>query len=1100
MKKIFSCSSSQFPVDKWNRYDQKLVDAVEKGDAKKVSSILSKRPIRATKNGPGGQSAFHLAAARGLPECVTAIISHKVEINAKTDDGCTALHLAASNCHPECVKMLLQHGAHEDSIDFHSRTPLHCAATSGCVSSVLLLCDAEDTVLDAADDDGRTPLMIAAQRNHPTVCSLLLDRGAQVDVCDRDKKTALILACEKGNIQAVETLITKGADPQLKDNKFCDPLSYASLSRDEALKKMIQSALDRRKNAQVSRIHDDQAAPKALSPTSGHEQELVTIWKKRFQEEQKRGVWLQGELMLKTQEIERIAEEHREENSQIRELAENLEDLLDEEPENLGAAAGGSTSDPCVLLTRVLEHVRTLKDQINEKNLQDQRIADLASKAAEAEKMRHQHQEETRRLQSEAAAAKEKEDGARKKVTELEGHLENMREVLSQFEKRKRIQSTVVEDLQEQISEVTKEKEELLALLQKLQRREDNVDSVQTKRSANGQTSTEKNALNDFLTKLRSNCVNVEVRQNNEVSKRCSGYVPKDILEKSAEDWKTTVASIENYIATSENVGSLKRVGADLVNGTVSEKANGRRRTDTLEHYRPVETNVPCLQEDLTYYPKNSIAQLNRGPSLHDSQDSDHARGIDSQARGTDSQARGIDSQARGIDSLKQTIRGLEVELSSLKATNADFLSKMNQVVQEKQNLEEGLLALQESMQSEFAMRQETEHRCKDYKHQIGVLSDELQAEQDKLNKLNARLEAQQREMAMLRDSFPPEVLQVENNRSVEMFTSDILEELYWNVGTLVRKYNEASQQGVALQRENLKLLDDRVQTISMTEHKNLLNEMKNDLHAKVKETEDVKQRLFQAMGSVVELKDQLELQTSSSVPKAEVERRMEDLESVVMALKDENEACKVALEGKCEEVIVLKQQLEQEAEESQALRQRGESTMQEFERVRDNLESQVRALREEVQVLTKEYNKTTEEANRCKDQLASEQEKAMVLESKAKELEREAQDLKTKVHKFQEENCQFNRKCDQLSRVSQEKQEKMEASVKKSKSLSKEIEDLQGRCRDLLGQLEDTNRRHQETIAIYRTHLLNAAQGYMDEDVHLTLHWILKMQNDIVY
>ncbi|XP_018425576.1 PREDICTED: ankyrin repeat domain-containing protein 35 [Nanorana parkeri] len=1081
MMKIFSCSSSQFPVDKWNRYDQKLVEAVERGDSKKVSAILSKRPIRATKNAPNGQSAFHLAAARGLTECVNVIISHKVEINAKTDDGCTALHLAASNCHPEIVKQLLQHGAHEDSIDFHSRTPLHCAATSGCVSSVLLLCDAEDTILDAADDDGRTPLMIAAQRNHPTVCSLLLDRGANVNLCDRDKKTALILACEKGNIQGVETLITKGADPQLKDNKFCDALSYASLSRDNALKKLVQSALDRRKNAQSQQIHSDQTSPQVVPPTPSQEQELVTIWKKRFHEEQKRGVWLQGELMTKTQEIERLAEERRVENNRIQELAESLESFLDRQPDNLGAMAGVPTSDTCGLLTRVLDYVRTLKEKIHEKTLLDQRIQTLTSKAAEAEKRKDQHQEETRRLQSDVAAAKEKEEGARKKVMELEGHLENMREALSQFEKRKRIQSTVVEDLQEQISDVTKEKEELLVLLQKLQ--EENVDNVQTKRSANGQVLTEKTTLDEFLMKLKGNCVNVEVRQNNEVSKSRSGYVPKDILEKSPEDWKANVVLLENYIATTErlqqNVGSMQRADLDLVNGTTNEKAKETRSINILEHSPLLETNVPCLQEDLRYSPKNSIPQPNRGPSLSETQGSDHAR---------------------TINSLKQTIRGLETELSSLQATNADFLSKMNQVIQEKQNLEEGLLALQESMQSEFTMRQEMELRCKDYKYQTGVLSDELQAEQDKLKKLNSRLEAHQREVAMLRDSFPPEVLQVENNRTVEMFSSDILEELYWNVGTLVRKYNEASQQVAALQKENLKLLDDRVQTISMTEHKNILNEMKNDLHAKVKETEDVKQKLFQTMGSVVELKDQLALQASNSVPKAEVESHMEDLESVVMALKEENEACKVALEGKCEEAIVLKQQLEQEAEESQALRQREVHALQEFERVRGNLETQLRALREEIQVLTKECNKTTEEANRWKYQQTSEQEKRMVLEGKAKELEREAEDLKRKVQKYEEENCHISRKYNLLSRVSQEKQEKVEASVKESKSLSKEIEQLQRRCTDLVGQMEDTNKRHQETIATYRTHLLNAAQGFMDEDVHLTLHWILKMQNDIVY
>lgn len=61
-------------------------------------------------------------------------------------------------------------------------------------------------------------------------------------------RTALVLACEKSNIQAVETLITKGADPTLRDNKGCDALYYTSLSKDDSLRRLVQAALDRRKN------------------------------------------------------------------------------------------------------------------------------------------------------------------------------------------------------------------------------------------------------------------------------------------------------------------------------------------------------------------------------------------------------------------------------------------------------------------------------------------------------------------------------------------------------------------------------------------------------------------------------------------------------------------------------------------------------------------------------------------------------------------------------------------------------------------------------------------------------------------------------------
>ncbi|XP_068108327.1 ankyrin repeat domain-containing protein 35 isoform X2 [Hyperolius riggenbachi] len=1084
MKKIFSCSTSQFPVDKWNKHDQKLFEAVEKGDTKKLSAILSKRPIRATKNGPNGQSAFHVAAAKGLIDCVNVIISHKVEINAKTDDGCTALHLASSNCHPECVKVLLQHGAHEDSIDFQGRTPLHCAATSGCVSSVLHLCNAEDTILDATDDDGRTPLMIAAQRNHPTVCSLLLDRGAQVDMTDREKKTALILACERGNIQAAETLLTKGAEPDMKDNKGCDALSYASLTRDEALRKLVQAALDRRKSAHSTSPQEGQPVCKVLHSPTHRDQEVIHIWKKRYEEEHKRGVWLQGELMTKTQEIDRIAEERRLEDHQIRELTEKLEGLLDGQLESPGANAEVPYLDTCSLLAQVLDRVGTLKDEISKEHLADERIKVLASKVAENENMEDQHIEEARRLQEEISALKEKEEGARRKVTELEGHLDNMREVLSQFEKRKRIQSTVVEDLQEQISEVTREKEELLMLLHKLQGQEENMDSVNTKRLGNGETFVEHNALKEFLKKLKSNCVNVEVRQNNDALNRHSGYVPKDLVEKGAEDWKKTIDSVERYIVNVENsqqhLTSLGRTDSDLVNGSTNEPLNVHRSlTNFSEHCRPIESNVPCLQEDVTISKKNSLAHQNSAPPHPDTQTSDHAR---------------------RIDSLKQIITGLEKELSSFKENHGNLLTKMNRVIQEKQNLEEGLLALQESMQSEYAMRQETELRCKDYKHQIGVLSDELAAEKDKLKKLNGRLEAQKNEMSILRDSFPPEVLQEENNRTSQVFSSDILEELYWNVGTLVKKYNDAQQQVNTLQKENIKLLDDQAQKIALTEHKNILNETKNELQTKVKETEDLRQRLFQAMGTVVELKKQLAVLTSNSVSKEEVENRMQELEKVVLAFKEENDACKVALEGKCEEVLVLKQQLEQEAEERRALQRKEEISVQECDRLKGDLESQLRALREEVQVLSRDYSKTTEEANRCKDLLASEQEKVMSLQGKIKEIEKEDGDLKAKVQRQEEEISQLREKHDQLSRASQEKQEELEKSMKEVKSLTKEIEELQKRSNELMSQLEDTNRRHQETVTTYRTHLLNAAQGYMDEDVHLTLRWILKMQNDLVY
>ncbi|XP_074784899.1 ankyrin repeat domain-containing protein 35 [Athene noctua] len=150
MKRMFSCSSSQVAVETWNKQDQKLLEAVERGDVGRVAALASRKTARPAKLNAVGQSAFHLAASTGLTECLTLLLAHGAPVNEKNEDGSTALHLATISCQPQCVKVLLQHGANEAHVDGQSRTPLHWAASSGCASSVLLLCD-HGAVLDVTD-------------------------------------------------------------------------------------------------------------------------------------------------------------------------------------------------------------------------------------------------------------------------------------------------------------------------------------------------------------------------------------------------------------------------------------------------------------------------------------------------------------------------------------------------------------------------------------------------------------------------------------------------------------------------------------------------------------------------------------------------------------------------------------------------------------------------------------------------------------------------------------------------------------------------------------------------------------------------------------
>uniref|UniRef100_A0A8U7NF78 Ankyrin repeat domain 35 n=1 Tax=Corvus moneduloides TaxID=1196302 RepID=A0A8U7NF78_CORMO len=185
MKRMFSCSSSQVTMESWTRQDQKLLEAVTRGDVARVATLAARKAARPAKLNARGQSALHLAAAGGLTECLTLLLEHGAPVNDRNDDGSTALHLATIACQPQCVKVLLQHGANERHVDGQNRTPLHWAASSGCASSILLLCD-HGAPLDVPDTHGQTPLMLAARGNHAAACAQLLRRGAEPGLADRD--------------------------------------------------------------------------------------------------------------------------------------------------------------------------------------------------------------------------------------------------------------------------------------------------------------------------------------------------------------------------------------------------------------------------------------------------------------------------------------------------------------------------------------------------------------------------------------------------------------------------------------------------------------------------------------------------------------------------------------------------------------------------------------------------------------------------------------------------------------------------------------------------------------------------------------------------
>ncbi|XP_026860546.2 uveal autoantigen with coiled-coil domains and ankyrin repeats protein isoform X2 [Electrophorus electricus] len=242
MSRWLKCTAMYFNTD-WNKYDDRLMKAVERGEVEKVAAVLSKKGITPTKLDVEGRSAFHLAATRGHLDCLNLILGHGVDVTAADATGKNALHLAARNGQSLCVQKLLQHSCPVGNVDLQGRTALHDAVMAGCSSSVKLLCDNRASV-NAHDFDGRTPLVLATQMCHPRICQLLLDRGADIRVQDKQHKTALILGCEYACKDAVEVLLRNGADVTAVDGFGHDGYHYARLSKNHELVSLVKSYLD----------------------------------------------------------------------------------------------------------------------------------------------------------------------------------------------------------------------------------------------------------------------------------------------------------------------------------------------------------------------------------------------------------------------------------------------------------------------------------------------------------------------------------------------------------------------------------------------------------------------------------------------------------------------------------------------------------------------------------------------------------------------------------------------------------------------------------------------------------------------------------------
>jgi ankyrin repeat protein len=159
-----------------------------------------------------GQSALHIAARMGKDEALAELLKQpNIDINAGDKLGATALYLAASNGRHDAVQRLLDNGADPRKVDTLGWNALHAAACNGNVTVVNTLISGENNLefIDRANNDGFTPLLLAAQKGKADVVRLLAERSANFRLCEKSGHTALHHGACFGHAKVVEVLLLK---------------------------------------------------------------------------------------------------------------------------------------------------------------------------------------------------------------------------------------------------------------------------------------------------------------------------------------------------------------------------------------------------------------------------------------------------------------------------------------------------------------------------------------------------------------------------------------------------------------------------------------------------------------------------------------------------------------------------------------------------------------------------------------------------------------------------------------------------------------------------------------------------------------------------